>query len=100
MNRPCLTDFIIKLSVHPEIALLAGIAALEEVPDEMLTPLVAQLQVKRDFIVNALQQLPNVECRTPQGAFYAFPDVSFYLGKGARSKQSGRTVDTSTDLCT
>jgi aspartate/methionine/tyrosine aminotransferase len=31
---------------------------------------------RRDAVVRGLNRLPNVTCRTPGGAFYAFPNVS------------------------
>lgn len=80
------------------ISQFAGIAALEKVPEEMLTPLYDQLRVKRDSIVNALREIPHVVCPVPRGAFYVFPDVSFYLSKGLKSR-SGRVINTTTDLC-
>jgi aspartate aminotransferase len=40
--------------------------------------------------------MPGVACTEPKGAFYAFPDVSAFLGK--RSKQ-GRLIEDDLDLC-
>ena len=45
---------------------------------------------RRDEIVGLLRKLPGVECVRPEGSFYAFPNVSAYLGKGA--------VQSNTDL--
>lgn len=36
---------------------------------------------RRDFVIDALRQMPGVKINTPQGAFYAFPDVSSFFGK-------------------
>ncbi|CAK9064829.1 Bifunctional aspartate aminotransferase and glutamate/aspartate-prephenate aminotransferase (PhPPA-AT) [Durusdinium trenchii] len=77
----------------------AGIAALRKVPDDMLAPLYKQLDDKRGLIVEALRTVPHVVCPVPKGAFYVFPDVSYYLGKGAKSKETGFVVNTTTDLC-
>jgi len=77
----------------------AGIAALREVPEEMLAPLYKGLKDKRNAIVSALREIPHVVCPIPKGAFYVFPDVSHFLGKNAKSAKSGRVVNTSTDLC-
>ena len=41
----------------------------------------AEFAKRRDLIVGLLNDIPGVECRTPGGAFYAFPDVSSYYGK-------------------
>src|SRR5690606_33456336 len=34
-----------------------------------------------------LQDIPNVKTNVPEGAFYAFPDVSWYFGKTLKGKQ-------------
>jgi aspartate aminotransferase len=39
--------------------------------------------------------IPGVEVLEPQGAFYAFPNLSAYVGKTLR----GRTADSTLDLC-
>ncbi len=80
------------------ISQYAGIAALEKVPDEMLAPLYKGLNEKRDIIVAALREIPHVVCPVPQGAFYVFPDISYYLKLKATSK-GGITVVTTTDFC-
>lgn len=37
---------------------------------------------RRTYIVDALNDMPGVTCRNPEGAFYVFPDVSALYGKG------------------
>ncbi len=39
---------------------------------------VAEYQRRRDVVVAGLNAIPGVSCRTPQGAFYAFPNVTAY----------------------
>jgi aspartate aminotransferase len=36
---------------------------------------------RRDLVINLLKEIPGFKLRIPDGAFYAFPDVSFYFGK-------------------
>ncbi|MCE7067525.1 pyridoxal phosphate-dependent aminotransferase [Dyadobacter sp. CY326] len=36
---------------------------------------------RRDLVVGLLKDIPGFKVNVPQGAFYAFPDVSFYFGK-------------------
>jgi len=36
---------------------------------------------RRDLIVDALNRIPGVTCRRPEGAFYVFPNVSGLLGR-------------------
>ncbi len=48
---------------------------------------------RRDLIVQLLNDIPGVECNLPGGAFYAFPDMSYYLGKRANGKIIEDTFD-------
>ncbi len=50
---------------------------------------------RRDYIVGELRKIEGVKCFNPGGAFYVFPDISYYLGKKA---QDGSVIATSTDL--
>lgn len=36
---------------------------------------------RRDFVINALSEMPGVKINMPKGAFYAFPDISAFFGK-------------------
>jgi aspartate aminotransferase len=36
---------------------------------------------RRDFVINALHNIPGLKINDPKGAFYAFPDVSSFFGK-------------------
>ncbi|MCI4398614.1 MAG: pyridoxal phosphate-dependent aminotransferase [Acidobacteria bacterium] len=40
-----------------------------------------EFERRRNFIIYKLRALPNVSCFSPQGAFYAFPNVGAYLDK-------------------
>ena len=35
----------------------------------------------RDHIVGGLRSIPGVKCTMPEGAFYAYPNVSAFFGK-------------------
>ena len=62
------------------IAQKAGVAAL--LGDMAPTyDMVATYKQRRDFVVAALRNMPNVQCAMPDGAFYAFPDISSFFGK-------------------
>jgi aspartate aminotransferase len=54
---------------------LAGVEALRASQDAV-DRMVAEFRRRRDLVVSALQAMPRVRCAIPQGAFYAFPDVS------------------------
>ena len=61
----------------------AGVAALEG-PQDSVNEMVDEYMRRRDFVVGALNDIDGVECPTPDGAFYAFPDVSSF---GKTSKE-------------
>ena len=54
---------------------VAGVAALtgDQTP---VTEMVAEFKRRRDAIVKGLNALPGITCLEPQGAFYAFPNVT------------------------
>jgi len=41
---------------------------------------------RRDLMVQLLNEIPGVRCALPGGAFYAFPEISYYLGKRAHER--------------
>lgn len=49
---------------------------------------------RRDLVYSLLKEIPNIKVNLPEGAFYFFPDVSFYFGKS----YSGRTIKDANDL--
>ncbi|HWR40255.1 MAG TPA: pyridoxal phosphate-dependent aminotransferase [Patescibacteria group bacterium] len=53
----------------------AGLAALTGPQDDVVA-MVAEFKRRRDLIVAGLNSLPGFQCRLPNGAFYAFPNVS------------------------
>ncbi len=53
----------------------AGIVAIQQC-DEAVSDIVKTYQQRRDDFVNGLNQIDGFECRVPEGAFYAFPNVS------------------------
>ena len=44
-----------------------------------------QFEKRKDFMVKELTNIENVSCTTPQGAFYAFPNISSFLGKSIKN---------------
>jgi aspartate aminotransferase len=53
----------------------AGLEALTG-PQDSVGDMLAEFRARRDLIVAGLNDLPGVECITPQGAFYAFPRIT------------------------
>jgi aspartate aminotransferase len=52
-----------------------GLAALEE-SQECVQNMLAAFDERRQYIVEALNEIPGVSCLDPQGAFYVFPNIS------------------------
>jgi aspartate/methionine/tyrosine aminotransferase len=55
----------------------AGLEALRGA-QEPVEAMVAEYRRRRDVLAAGLNSLPGVTCRTPQGAFYAFPNVTAF----------------------
>jgi len=53
----------------------AGVEALTGPQDEAKA-MVAEFLVRRDIIVDGLNEIPGIKCLRPSGAFYVFPDIS------------------------
>lgn len=53
----------------------AGIAAIDG-PQDDVEKMMQAFDRRRKVVVEGLNSLPNITCRTPKGAFYAFPNVS------------------------
>jgi len=62
------------------IAQVATLAALTG-PQECIAEMRKAFDDRRQEIVKLLRAIPGVQCREPKGAFYAFPDLSAYVGK-------------------
>ena len=52
---------------------------------------------RRDFVVNALNQIEGINCLNPQGAFYVFPSCKGCIGK--KHKELG-AINSDTDFVT
>ena len=55
----------------------AGVAALTG-PQDQVAAVVEEYKQRRDVLVAGLNAIPGIRCRSPQGAFYAFPNVSAF----------------------
>lgn len=56
---------------------MAGLEALNG-PQEQVESVVAEYRRRRDVLVEGLNGIPGIQCRLPQGAFYAFPNVQAF----------------------
>lgn len=62
----------------------AAIAALDG-PQDVVRDRARLFQRRRDLVVGALNIIPSLSCRRPEGAFYAYPGCSGVIGAQTRS---------------
>jgi len=76
------------------IAQKAGVTALT-------TDLRPSLEMTEEFtrrrkrVLELVKEIPGIECSAPDGAFYIFPDISYYFGKS----DGQTTINSSGDFC-
>ena len=76
------------------IAQRATITALESPPSKIQF-MVDAFKERRSLILNLLSDIPGIKTNEPEGAFYVFPDISYYFGKTLRGKQINSASDLS-----
>jgi aspartate aminotransferase len=75
------------------IAQRAVITALEESPSK-IHYMVEEFESRRDLILDLLNKIEGFKCNKPEGAFYVFPDISYYFGKTIK----GYTINNASDM--
>jgi aspartate aminotransferase len=72
-------------------------AALEAIagPQDALARMKAEYQKRRDYVIERIAALPHVTCPPPDGAFYAFMNVSDVFGRTL----AGKRIADSNDFC-
>lgn len=75
------------------IAQRATIAALKT-PITTFQYMKDEFRKRRDIVVNLLREVEGFKVYEPQGAFYVFPDISYFFGKILR----GRKINTASDF--
>lgn len=78
----------------PEVVTAAAVAALTG-PQDVSLGKCREFSERRDVVYAALSTIPGVVCPRPQGAFYAFPDISGAFGKS----HSGARINNDVDFC-
>jgi aspartate aminotransferase len=73
----------------------AALAAIEG-PVGEIEAMRLEFDKRRKYMVGALRAMPGVDCVEPMGAFYAFPDLSAFLGK---CSPQGRLMADDLALC-
>jgi aspartate aminotransferase len=77
------------------VAQFAALAAIEGPTDE-LEKMRQEFDKRRKVMVARLREIPGVKCVEPKGAFYAFPDLSAFIGK---KTPEGKTIENDVQLC-
>ncbi|NNF86045.1 MAG: pyridoxal phosphate-dependent aminotransferase [Winogradskyella sp.] len=75
------------------IAQRAVITALNESPEKVKF-MIDEFKERRALILNLLSDIPGFNSNEPEGAFYVFPDVSYYFGKTIK----GKTINNASDF--
>ena len=72
---PIYSQLIINtISCAPTFAQMGAVEALTG-PQDDVDAMVREFRVRRDLIVDGLNEIPGFECRRPVGAFYVFPSI-------------------------
>ncbi|NTW24151.1 MAG: pyridoxal phosphate-dependent aminotransferase [Lentimicrobium sp.] len=75
----------------------AAIAAVLTNPEESdeLKSMIETFRKRRDLFLGLINEIPGFKTNVPDGAFYFFPEVTWYFGK----KDGEMIIQNSTDLC-
>jgi aspartate aminotransferase len=76
------------------IAQRASIAAMKADP-AVLQDMIKAFKSRRDLVLGMLKEMPGVKANTPEGAFYIFPDISYFIGK----QYKDTSITSAHDLC-
>jgi aspartate aminotransferase len=58
----------------------AAVAAIKADPS-VVSEMQAAFKKRRNLLIELMKEVPHVYCNNPGGAFYLFPEVSWYFGK-------------------
>lgn len=56
--------------------------------------MIDEFKKRRDLILDLLSEVKGFKLNVPEGAFYVFPDISYFFGKTLR----GKTINTASDF--
>ena len=65
----------------------AAVAALQG-PQDCVAEMRAEYMRLRDHCVAGLRSIPGIRCPMPEGAFYAYPNVAAFIGRGGTKSAS------------
>jgi aspartate aminotransferase len=76
------------------ISQMASVAALNS-ESSCITDMVVAFKRRRDLVIELMKDIKGLKNNVPQGAFYLFPEASYYFGKS----DGERTIKDAMDLC-
>ena len=62
------------------ISQMAAVEALSG-PQHEIKRMVSEFQIRRNYMIDRLRNIPGVSCYEPRGAFYLFPNIKSYFSK-------------------
>lgn len=68
------------------IAQRATIEAMKA-PKEKIQYMIDEFKNRRDLVLRLLSEIEGFKLNVPEGAFYVFPDISYFFGKTLRGKE-------------
>ncbi|MEE9333806.1 MAG: pyridoxal phosphate-dependent aminotransferase [Granulosicoccaceae bacterium] len=77
------------------ISQAASVAALNG-PTDFFAERTKRFQARRDVVVSALNAVEGIDCLTPEGAFYVYPNCDGLIGK---KTPTGRILKSDNDIC-
>jgi len=79
------------------ISQMAALEAVKTDPNKSkeVSDMVKAFRERRDLLISLVKEIPGIKSNVPNGAFYLFPDVSYYYGKS----NGDTTINGSTELC-
>jgi aspartate/methionine/tyrosine aminotransferase len=93
---PTYSQLIINtISCAPTFAQVGAVEALVGQQDDV-DAMVVEFKARRDLVVAGLNEIPGIRCKTPLGAFYAFPSIA---GTGLSGAELAERLLHEADVC-
>ncbi|HEY8438782.1 MAG TPA: pyridoxal phosphate-dependent aminotransferase [Candidatus Limnocylindrales bacterium] len=83
------------ISCAPTFVQVGAVEAIRG-PQDPMDAMVEEFRARRDLVVDGLNAIPGIECRSPKGAFYVFPDIS---GSGLTGRELAERLLVEADVC-
>jgi aspartate/methionine/tyrosine aminotransferase len=83
------------ISCAPTFAQVGAVEALVGQQDDV-DAMVVEFKARRDLVVAGLNDIPGIRCKTPLGAFYAFPSIA---GTGLSGAELAERLLHEADVC-